>query len=146
MKNILIEIKSTIEQQEDENHNIEMTTEGEWFEKNGSIFIVYYESEVSGMAGCKTMLKIQEDEITMTRFGDTHSKMVFNVNEPMNSIYKTPYGDFEMSVFTENLEHQLNTETLSGWIDIKYQMILENVSRSVNHLKITVRNCDETHR
>lgn len=137
--NIIIDIKSKIQQDDGEVHEIDMVTEAEWYEKNNSIFLVYMESELSGMAGSKTMLKVQDDQITMTRFGDASSKIVFNIKEPVVSMYKTPYGDFEMSVFTEVLDHNLKADQLLGNIHLEYRMVLENVSTSHNTLNISIR-------
>jgi len=140
MSEIMIEIKSTIEQIDGEVHTIEMVTEGELYQKNGSIFLMYYESEVSGMEGSKTMLKISDDTITMTRLGQTNSKIIFDINHPMTSVYHTPYGAFDMNVETESLEKSMDLENLSGYIDIKYQMILEQLSSSKNHLEIKIKS------
>jgi uncharacterized beta-barrel protein YwiB (DUF1934 family) len=141
MNNIIIDIKSSIDQGQGEVHKIDISTEAEWFEKNGSTFIVYHETEVSGMEGSKTMLKIHGDTITMTRFGATNSKIVYDVNHPMRSAYNTPYGTFEMSVFTEKLDYKL--EELSGYIHIDYNMALEGVSNSKNQLRISIRKVDD---
>lgn len=140
MNNILIDIRAVIDQLDDDAHIIEMTTEGEWFEKNGSIFMVYYESEISGMEGCKTMLKIHGNTVTMTRYGETNSKMVFQVDHPMVSMYKTPYGNFEMHVETKVMDIAL--EDRSGKLHIEYHMTLENLSSSINELTIIVRPQD----
>jgi len=139
MNSIIIDIKSDIEQIDGEKHTIEMTTEAELFEKNGSIFIIYFESEVSGMAGCKTMLKLSKDTITMTRFGDTNSKIIFEVDQPMTSVYKTAYGDFDMKVTTMHLKSAIDAKNRSGYLEIEYQMVLEHLSSSHNHLTIKVR-------
>lgn len=137
MNNILIEIKAVIKQTDEEPQVIEMTTEGEWFEKNNALFIVYYESEISGMEGSKTMLKIHDQVITMTRFGQSHSKMVFQAQERSESVYHTPYGVFEMSINTLVLEHDFNA--YRGTLKIEYEMALEAVSTSHNVLEIKVR-------
>lgn len=137
MNNILIDIRSTIKQTGEETQNIDMTTEGEWYEKLGAIFIVYEESDLSGMAGNKTMLKIKDQTITLTRFGDNHSKMVFDVNENYETMYHTAYGAFEMHIETYHLSYELND--LSGEIHFKYDMSLEAVSSSQNELVIKVR-------
>ena len=107
MENIVIEIKSKIEQIEGDKNIIEMSTVGELFEKNGSTFVVYFESEVSGMQGCKTVLKISGETITLTRFGDTTTKMIFNRQSSMKSLYHTPYGDFDMEVKTLELDSEI---------------------------------------
>ena len=140
MNSIIIDIKSDIEQIDGENQTIEMMTEAELYEKNGSIFIIYFESEVSGMAGCKTMLKLSNNTITMTRFGDTNSKIVFDLDQPMTSVYKTAYGDFDMNVTTLNLVTAIDVDNQSGYLEIEYQMVLEHLSSSHNHLVIKVRS------
>ncbi|MBN2797366.1 MAG: DUF1934 domain-containing protein [Clostridia bacterium] len=137
MKNILIEIKAVIKQTDEEPQIIEMTTEGEWFEKNNALFIVYYESEISGMEGSKTMLKIDNQVITMTRFGQSHSKMVFKANEKSESVYHTPYGVFDMAIHTLLLEHDF--KDYNGSLKIEYEMALEAISTSQNFLEIKVR-------
>lgn len=140
MTKIIIEIKSTIDQLDDDIQKIEMTTEGELYEKNGHIFLVYQESELSGMEGSKTMLKITGDTVTMNRFGGTSSKMIFDIDHPSKSVYHTPYGDFDMVVTTEYIDKDVDVEKASGHIRIKYNMLLENVSNSINQLEINIRS------
>lgn len=139
MNNIIIDIHSSIDQLDNDIQEIEMTTEGEWYEKNGASFIVYQESEISGMKGSKTILKIQGETITMTRFGAAASKMVFDTAQAMHSQYKTPYGNFDMAVQTRQLTEEMDFESLTGRVHIEYQMTLENVSNSINILDITIR-------
>ena len=120
-----------------------MSTVGNLFEKSQAIFIVYYESEVSGMQGCKTVLKIMDETITMTRFGDTTSKITFDKKRPMSSIYHTAYGDFNMEVKTKKLEHNISTSELSGFINLEYNMMLEHVSSSFNKLNIEIQKVSD---
>jgi len=136
----MIDIKSEIEQIDGEKQTIEMVTEADIYDKNGSVFIVYKESEVSGMEGSKTMLRIKGNVVTMTRFGATNSKIVFDVDHPMESLYQTPYGDFEMKVTTHKLESKIDPKDPSGYLEISYQMVLEELSSSHNHLVIKVKS------
>lgn len=138
MKNILVQIRSLIDQGDGEKHEIEMMSEGQAYVKKGHLYIVYEETEVSGMKGSKTMLKLDKNTITMTRFGSTHSKMIFDENHPMTSMYKTPYGDFEMTIETKSLNTGIDLESYTGKIEIMYSMTLEGVSNSINHLEIEV--------
>ena len=139
MENIVIEIKSKIEQIEGDKNTIEVSTVGELFEKNGSIFVVYFESEVSGMQGCKTVLKISGETITLTRFGDTTTKMIFNRQSSMKSLYHTPYGDFDMEVKTLELDSEIDMSKLTGRIHLSYNVILESLSSSFNQMDIFIR-------
>lgn len=139
MKNITLEIKAAIIQDKGQRQDIDMITEGTWHEKSGAIYITYDESEMSGMEGSRTLLKIEDHQITLTRMGDHHSKMVFSKEESFNGLYHTPYGNFEMKIITAAIKNNLNYKTLEGEILIKYEMILEAMSQSVNTLQLHVR-------
>lgn len=140
MNKIILDIKSTIKQIDGEVNTIDMMTEGELFEKNNSIYLIYHESEVSGMEGSKTMLKISGDTVTMTRFGTTTSKIIFNEMNPMESVYQTPYGNFNMTVKTSTLSTEFDMDKLSGFIKVDYEMTLESLSNSINHLEIKIKS------
>lgn len=139
MENIIIDIKSTIKQIDGDENIIELTTCGELFNKNGSIYIVYYESDMSGMEGCKTVLKITGNIIIMTRFGKSTTKIIFDKEVPMNSIYATPYGDFKMEVSTSQMDVVINPEELKGKVSLAYNMVLENLSSSYNELNLGIK-------
>ena len=86
------------------------------------------------------MLKIKDETVTMTRFGSTSSKIVFDTNTPMTSLYKTPYGDFDMKVTTHKLEANIDPKKPAGCLEISYQMVLEELSSSHNHLVIRIKS------
>ena len=48
---------------------MEFMTEGQLYERNGSTYLMYKETELSGMEGCTTSLKISGDTVRMKRFG-----------------------------------------------------------------------------
>ena len=63
MKEIMIRIKGrqiTREAGEDE---IEFVTEGKLYQRNGTIYLLYEESEFSGVPGCQTRLRLRDGEI-----------------------------------------------------------------------------------
>jgi len=139
MKNITLEIIAEITQDTGERQVIDMTTEGSWYEKNGAYYMTYDESEMSGMAGSRTLLKIKDQVITMNRLGQSHSKMVFDINQAHNSIYHTPYGDFDMKIITKKIDMAIDFQASEGYLDLEYEMILEAMSQSVNKMTIKVR-------
>lgn len=139
MKAITLEIIAEIIQNTGERQEINMTTEGSWYEKSGAYYLTYDESEMSGLEGSRTVLKIEGETVSLTRMGAHHSKMIFNLASPYNGEYNTPYGIFEMKIITQSLESKLDYEQVTGSITLKYEMILEATSQSVNTLKIKVR-------
>ena len=52
-----------------EEDQMEFVTDGQLYVRDGSVYMIYDESEVSGMVGCKTTLKIKGDSVKMRRIG-----------------------------------------------------------------------------
>ena len=78
-------------------------TEGKLYKRNGSYYLLYDESEISGMEGCKTSLKYNENFLRMKRTGEVegaYTVIEFNKGKRFSSIYQTPYGPIEMEVMT----------------------------------------------
>ena len=134
MKKIMMKItgKQTSEGQDDQ---MEFVTEGELYERNGSLYIMYEESEVSGMPGCKTKLKIKGDNVTMKRLGIAGTEMEFAPGRVYTGPYDTPYGSFEMEVATKEVINELTAEG-TGKVQIDYKMSLKGLVESHNLLCI----------
>ncbi|MGB3367686.1 MAG: DUF1934 domain-containing protein, partial [Acidaminobacteraceae bacterium] len=92
MSNATIRVKSVIKQDCEADHNVEVTTIGKVYMKDGVIFVFYDESELSGMQGTKTMLKIKKDLVHLSRSGNNVSKLTFEPGRSHESNYGTPYG------------------------------------------------------
>ena len=139
MKEVTLEIFAEIIQETGERQVIDLITEGGIYEKDGAYFLTYDESEMSGMAGSRTVLKIEDDGVTLNRMGLNRSKMIFKLHAPHNSIYHTPHGNFEMKIITHSLDIKMDFIHSKGYLNMKYEMILEAMSQSENTLSIKVR-------
>lgn len=116
---------------------IELMTEGTCYKKKDHFYIVYEETEISGMEGATTTLKIEgEDRVTMRRFGSSDMQMVFEVGKPFRSNYKTQYGDFEMEIYTKKLDIDLCSQTQKGKISIEYDLWVAGLADTDNQLDI----------
>ena len=73
MKDIMLKItgKQINRNNEIEEDTVEFMTEGKLYKKNGSTYIVYEETEMSGLEGVKTTLRIDDasGDVKMKRFG-----------------------------------------------------------------------------
>ena len=122
-----------------DNDQMEFVTEGELYERNGYLYLMYEESEISGMPGCKTRLKIKDDYISMKRLGTktipAGTEMEFAPGEVFTGPYDTPYGSFEMEVVTNSVENTLTVEG-TGSVYIDYKMSLKGLVESHNTLSI----------
>lgn len=136
-----ITLKITGKQANNEGEDVvEFVTEGNMYEKNGSLYYIYDEGEFSGFAGCKTSLKITGDTVKMKRIGKNigaGTEMVFQTGKRFNSMYYTPYGEVEMEVLTRNIDNTL-TEDGHGQITIDYSVNLNNIAEGRNLIKIEV--------
>ncbi|HFE9687008.1 DUF1934 domain-containing protein [Clostridium perfringens] len=116
-KKAIISICST----QDIGEKIEVVTVGE-FSINGDEFIATYdETEISGMEGTKTTLKIKGDKVVLHREGTTSTKMEFQKNNTQVALYNTPYGMLELKTSTKELDLDVNEK--GGNISIKYHLI-----------------------
>lgn len=118
-KKAIISICST--QDIGEKEKIEVVTVGE-FSINGDEFIATYdETEISGMEGTKTTLKIKGDKVVLHREGTTSTKMEFQKDNTQVALYNTPYGMLELKTSTKELDLDVNEK--GGNISIKYHLI-----------------------
>ena len=89
---------------------IEVKTIGKIFEKNKDIYVVYEESEEGQKI--TTTVKISDEEVSIKRFGNVNSLMVFKEKHKHLTKYKTNQGIF-----------MIETETIKLIVDkIKYRI------------------------
>ncbi|MBU5676098.1 DUF1934 domain-containing protein [Alkaliphilus sp. MSJ-5] len=120
-----------------EESTIELTTEGSVYEKNGSYYILYDESEISGMEGSTTRIKIENNKkVSMKRSGASAVDFIFEQGKKYESNYMTAYGDFTMKVTTNVLDVEISEETGKGKIDIDYDLKILGGVRTSNKLQI----------
>ena len=138
MKKIMMKIVGR-QASDGDTDQMEFVTEGELAERNGALYLIYEESEISGMPGCKTRLKIKGDYISMKRLGTktlpAGTEMEFEPGRVFTGPYDTPYGSFEMEVVTNSVENTLTAEG-TGSVHIDYKMSLKGLVESHNTLSI----------
>lgn len=137
MKAVKVSIKGTQVDVDGEKNIIEFITEGKFYIKNDSYYIVYDESELSGMEGSTTTLKIKGNIVSMKRFGSNNSKLIFEKGKKHKTEYETMYGIMEMEVSTNNMEVKLLEEG-KGTIDLSYKMNISGMVESYNTLSIQI--------
>ncbi|MEW9124717.1 MAG: DUF1934 domain-containing protein [Thermotaleaceae bacterium] len=137
MKNILLKIEGTQRNIDGEESTIELTTEGKLYKKENATYLVYEESEISGMEGCTTTVKVGQDKISMRRFGTANSEIIFQKGKRFTTHYNTPYGVFDMEVLTREISYNM-TDADKGDISIEYYVSLEGLVESTNKLNIRI--------
>lgn len=103
---------------------IEVNTIGKIFEKNKDIYVVYEESEEGQKI--TTTVKISDEEVSIKRFGNVNSLMVFKEKHKHLTKYKTNQGVF-----------MIETETIKLIVDkSKKDYIKLNIEYNINILDL----------
>lgn len=82
----------------------ELSATGEYFEKGGSRYLLYEETDPESGAVTKNTLKARGQNITLTKRGDIRSQMQFAPEEMHPAEYITPYGILHLQVYTEDVK------------------------------------------
>jgi uncharacterized beta-barrel protein YwiB (DUF1934 family) len=137
MIDIVITIIGTQRDGTGEESRIELITAGRGYEKNGVRYIVYKDSEISGLEGVTTMLKVYDQHIVLVRTGNVDHKQEFRLGEKSYSMYHTPYGTMQMGILTKSLKIDLASEI--GVLEISYELEMNGQWQSANTLSISIR-------
>lgn len=120
---------------------MEFMTEGKLYEKNGAVYLMYKESELSGMEGCTTTLKIKDGTVRMRRFGEgvpIDTVIEFQKGKRFEGFYDTPFGAVELEVLTNDIVDNLVYEDAKGTLNIDYHISLKGLTEGRSKLDIEI--------
>jgi len=120
-----------------EEENLELVTEGKYYKKGSTYYITYKESQVTGMEGTTTTLKISDGEVTILRFGTVNSQMVFKKGQKSYSYYDTVYGAFTIAIFSNEVD--INVDDNGGEIRVDYTLEIDNNTLGKNNFYMNIR-------
>ena len=140
MKDIMVRIKGQQVTEETSDSIMEFVTEAKLYEKGEAMYLIYEESELSGIPGCKTRLKFKGGQVQMKRIGEDGSighEIRFEKGKRYSGFYETPFGAIEMEVLTNKLENSLSPNG-EGQVDIDYSISIKGLLEGRNKLNITL--------
>lgn len=140
MKDITLKITGKQQYEEREEDQMEFITDGRLYVRNGSVYIMYDESEVSGMEGCTTTIRLRDQSVKMKRSGNMgiSTELYFEAGKRFNSVYETPYGPMGIEVLTDYVKNDFDIEKGQGSIDVQYQVSMEGIAEGRNRITIKV--------
>ena len=134
-KKAVIKIVSNATMENDE--LIEVVTPGSLKKENDEIVAMYKETEISGMSGTDTKLRIGDEYIILEREGTTSTKMHFEKDKPTISLYNTPYGMLELTIQTKKLDIDITED--GGDVEIDYEMQVAGQPTIKTKLKLNIK-------
>ena len=136
-KNMLLTFKSDINNEETGKDTIEFMTTADFVKKNNKYYITFSDLETFETNDTKTTLKVEDDKITLIRFGSNNAQFIFKQGKEYKSHYETPYGAFSMAVFSEYVSIDMNDE--GGDLSVLYDIYLNGLKTQTNNLKINLK-------
>ena len=116
---------------------IELTTEGTMEFCNGGWDISYEESEMTGMAGVTTTLRVEPDTVKLIRSGAVRWEMVFQKGVNHQSLYQMDVGAMMLTVCARQIDVQLTER--GGIVDLVYDIEIENCAAGMVEYHLDIR-------
>ena len=115
----------------------ELITVGTFYKRNGIFYVVYRESEKTGLEGVTTFLSIREGLVAINRQGAVDLVQEFKKGVLNRSIYATCYGKIWLSVMPNKVECDLTVQ--GGRISLEYDLFVDDNLVSYNVLILNIK-------
>ena len=119
---------------------MELITEGRFVRKGDALYLIYEESELSGVLGYTTSLKVTGGKVRIKRYaeeGGIQTAIEFVKGGKFKGWYDTPLGAIQMEVLTNEVDNKLSPEG-SGSLGIDCSVSLKGLAESRNLLKFEI--------
>jgi len=137
LKDVVITIRSMIDYGMEEEDMIDFSTDGVYKLEDGVAQIAYLETEVTGLQGTRTSVKVLPERIIIDRRGSLTSRMEFMPGGKSSFLYDTPVGQATMNMNTRSVRHRF--DHTGGELEIDYVLDMEHTVVSRNKFLLTVR-------
>lgn len=122
--------------------SLEIFTEGTVYNKNGTTYITYNESEETGLQNTRTVVKVLENAVQIMRYSDDESaNMDMTLEAGILNImrFKIPMvGSLDLEVYTKSLTLNLDEEGF-GAIGVEYKIKFDEYCSRRTMLNIEVK-------
>jgi uncharacterized beta-barrel protein YwiB (DUF1934 family) len=135
-KKVLISVK-TVQFIDGQPEEVELITQGEYHKEGDVYFAEYEESEISGMEGTKTIMKINEDTLRIVRSGTTTSDLMFKKGTDHVSLYNTPFGTLEVLIKPRKVDIDMHDD--GGKVRLEYKMEAFGLEAIENALELRIK-------
>ena len=136
-KDVIITIKGLQSFEDTDNDSVELVTSGRFYEKNGTYYISYKESELTGLGNTTTTVKVEKNKVTVIRFGDLETHMIFEEGKKHISYYDMGFGALTVGISTKSIDKSLTD--LGGRMKIDYAMEINNAVAGESALCMDIR-------
>lgn len=138
-KEVFLEITG-VQTNDEGTDQTELFTQGRYIQKGRSNYIVYDETETTGFEGCKTIVKVENEErVVMRRTGKSPSHLIIQKGVRNLGVYGTAAGDIQIGIYADKIVNRLDEH--GGRVYFKYQLDINSVFISENEVTINIKEC-----
>ena len=140
MKPVKIRIISSVKDENGRQQPSEQICFGRMAEKNGTNYVFYEESEVTGLEGTKTTIKWNDERIIILRNGTLDHRQEFCQGLVDKSLYQTPY----LKIPLETATKYLYTGFRKGVWNLEIEYSLSHSGQPYGDMKILIEIEEDT--
>ena len=140
MKPVKIRIISSVKDENGKQQPSEQICFGRMAEKNGTNYVFYEESEVTGLEGTKTTIKWNDERIIILRSGTLVHRQEFCQGLVDKSLYQTPY----LKIPLETATKYLYTGFRKGVWNLEIEYSLSHSGQPYGDMKILIEIEEDT--
>ena len=136
-ENVIISIKGSQLYEGQAPDVTELVTGGTLRREKEGYTIAYQETELTGLEGTTTKLRIEGPKVTLLRQGSVNSQMVFEVGRKHLSMYETPYGALAVGIETRRMKNPV--DEAGGELEIDYAIEIDNLLAGKSQFQLNVK-------
>lgn len=134
--NVLVSVKGNQNYDNGIDDVVELITEGKYYKKGDKYYVTYEETEITGMEGTTTTIKLEDSKVTLMRFGQNNSQLIFERGQKHLCYYETVQGSFTVGVFSKKVDIDINDE--GGNINVDYLLEIDNMEAAKNDFQVKI--------
>lgn len=127
---------SIIDDAAGESDKMSLVTEGRLTRVDDGYTVTYEESEITGLDGTTTTLRVNKDSVTLIRQGNVDAIMLFEAGKTHLTDYSTDNGNITLGITTRNIDISLGDR--GGNIKVDYILEYDRAYGGRNRLNINV--------
>ena len=142
MKDVIISVTG-VQQGVNGPDAMELVTAGQYGQDEKETLLTWQESELTGMEGTKTSLRVQPRGVVLSREGTLNTRMEFEEGRKRYFLYETPFGSATMGLNTRRIVNRLGVH--GGEIEIDYSVDMDDTIVGRNRFFIRVQEPRPSH-
>ncbi|MCQ5130805.1 DUF1934 domain-containing protein [Butyricicoccus faecihominis] len=136
-KDVWLSILSTQQFENCDEEQIDLVTAAKLYRRGGKYYIIYEESELTGLNGTLTTVKLEGKSVSLIRTGTYPSRMLFAENQRHVGLYQTPIGT-SMTIATHTSHVRNTVGENGGELILDYTVEVDNSVMGEHHFEMTV--------